>query len=121
MTSSVTKSFQKKSTIQISKRKNRQKAPSNVLSLKPALQKYETVWAHIKGYANWPGIIEKETPKGKYTIHFFGDYTRSDVTRNKIMHLLDGFNHYASSNQPTKLLIKAITEAQMCVLEQNRT
>lgn len=65
---------------------------SSLVSLKPAPIKYEVVWAHVKGFPNWPGIIEEETPKGKYKIHFFGDYSTSDVGKNKIMHLLEGFN-----------------------------
>lgn len=98
---------------------HRKLAPST-LSLRPALQKFEMVWARIRGFPNWPGIIEEETPKGQFRIHFFGDYTRSDVGRNKIMHLLEGFNYYANLKQPTKLLYKAIVEAQMFVMEPNR-
>lgn len=101
-------------------RKNNRKAVSSILSLKPALQQFEMVWAHIKGFSNWPGIIEEETPKGRYRIHFFGDYTRSDVTKNKIMHLLEGFNFYATMKKPTSLLCKAIAEAQLFILDQNR-
>lgn len=79
------------------------------------------VWAHVKGFKNWPGIIEEETPKGKYKIHFFGDYTTSEVGANKIMHLMEGFKNYASMEKPTPLLIKAITEAQMFILDKNVT
>lgn len=104
-----------------SAQKNRKKIASTALSLRPSLQEYEMVWAHIKGFRNWPGIIEDETPKGKYKIHFFGDYTTSEVSKNKIMHLLEGFKDYASIDNPTTTLYKAITEAQMFILEQNRT
>lgn len=55
--------------------KRRNAAPS-FLSLRPALHQYEFVWTKIKGYSNWPGIIQREIPKGKFTIHFFGDYMK---------------------------------------------
>lgn len=93
----------------------------SILCLQPALVKYELVWAHIRGYANWPGIIEKETPKGKYQIHFFGDYSRADVSRAKIMHLMEGFAKFSTMAKPTALLLKPIKEAQYSVFDQNRT
>lgn len=85
---SKTETKNKKST-QILNRRRKSIAPST-LCLKPALIKFELIWAHIKGYSNWPGIIEEETPKGKYRIHFFGDYSTSDISRNKITHLMEG-------------------------------
>lgn len=97
------------------------KVAATALCLKPALRQYEMVWAHIKGFRNWPGIIEHETPKGKYKIHFFGDYSTSEVSKNKIMHLLEGFKDYATAKKPTALLYKAITEAQMFILDNDRT
>lgn len=96
------------------------KIPSTALCLKPALRKFEMVWAHVKGYRNWPGIIEGETPNGQFTIHFFGDFSRSNVSKHKIMHLLEGFKDYANIEKPTALLVRAITEAQMFILDQNR-
>lgn len=107
----------------LSKPKDRRKSKlvSNLLSLKPALQKYEMVWAHIRGFANWPGIIEEETVSGKYRIHFFGDYTKADVTKGKIMHLLEGFNHYTTSQASTIRLTKAIKEAQLFIFDVNRS
>lgn len=93
---------------------------SSIICLKPSLRKYEMIWAHIKGYPNWPGIIEEETPKGKYRIHFFGDYTTSEVTKNKIMHLMEGFNKFTTVVAPTAQLTKAITEARYFVFDQNR-
>lgn len=103
------------------RRKYTKKTVARFISLRPALIKYEMVWAHVKGYANWPGIIEEQTPKGKYRIHFFGDYSTSDVTKNKIMHLLEGFNLYETLEKPNRLLEKALREAQMFVHDSNRT
>lgn len=105
---------------QKTKPKRMKKLPATALCLRPAFQKYEMVWAHVRGYRNWPGIIEEETPKGKYKIHFFGDYSTSDVGKNQIMHLLGGFKDYAVADKPTQLLYKAISEAQLFILEQNR-
>lgn len=97
------------------KRKMKSKRISMVtvaaLALKPALQRYEMIWAHVKGFRNWPGIIENETTKGKYKIHFFGDYSTSDVSKNKIMHLMEGFKDYTNADKPTHLLRKAIEDA----------
>lgn len=81
------KSTESHTLVRKSKRASR-KVPATALCLKPALREYEMVWAHIKGFRNWPGIIEHETPKGMYKIHFFGDYSTSEVSKNKIMHLL---------------------------------
>lgn len=77
------------------------------------------IWAHVRGYPNWPGIIKSETPNGKYVIHFFGDYTRSELTKSKIMHLMEGFNQFATS-KPSIQLKKAINEAKLFVMDQNR-
>lgn len=107
-----------------SKRKQQKQlkiVPATAMMLKPLLQKFEMVWAHVKGFKNWPGIIEEETSNGRYRIHFFGDYSTSTVTKNKIMHVLEGFRNYESVEKPTLLLIKAITEAQMFVLDQSLT
>lgn len=110
-----------KKTVQRNRRqKQTKKIAATALMLKPALQKFEMVWAHIKGFRNWPGIIEGETPKGKYKIHFFGDYTTSEVSKSKIMHLLEGFKDYVVMTKPTPLLVKAITEAQIFVLDKER-
>lgn len=101
-------------------RQSRMTKPS-ILCLKPALAKFELVWAHIRGYPNWPGIIEAETSNGKYTIHFFGDYSKSDVTKGKIMHLMEGFNKFTDLTKPTALLLKAINEAKYFVFDTNRS
>lgn len=93
---------------------------SMLLCLPPSLRPYEMVWAHIKGYPFWPGIIEEETPKGRYKIHFFGDYTSCDVTKNKIMHMMEGFNKFSTVEVRNISLNKAINEAKYFVLEPNR-
>lgn len=36
------------------------------------------------------------------------------------MHLFDGFTRFENNKKPTELLIKAIKEAQIFILEQNR-
>lgn len=93
---------------------------SSLFPLKPALKQYEMVWVHISSFPNWPGIIEEETKMGKYSIHFFGDYTRSVVTKGKIMHLMKGFNHFSTVEKPSALLCKAIKEAQFFILDTDR-
>lgn len=101
-------------------RRRKSTLKTSTLSLKPSLYKYELVWAHVKGYPIWPGIIEDELPNGKYRIHFFGDYSRSDVNKTKIMHLMEGFDHYTAMVEPSTLLLKAMHECKLFVFEQNR-
>lgn len=109
--------------IKVVKRRNgksRRFTPS-ILCLKPALQMLELIWAHVRGYSNWPGVIERETSKGKYKIHFFGDYTTADVSKNKISHVMEGFVKFSEMKKPSELLKKAISETQLCVFDENRT
>lgn len=100
------------------KRKSR-KFISNIVSLNPALRPNELVWARIRGYTNWPGVIERETSSGKYLIHFFGDYTKSEVTKAKITHLMEGFQQFSRMKAPTVLLQKSIRELSVFVREAN--
>lgn len=85
------------------------KNPANTLM--PALLQYEIVWAYIKGFPSWPGVIETCLPNGKYLIHFFGDYTYSSVTRRYIVNYFEGFNIFSSHFGNIKLQ-KAIEEAK---------
>lgn len=91
-----------------------------VLCLQPALRAFEFIWAQVRGYAVWPGIIEEVLPNGKYRVHFFGDYTRCDMTRAKIMHAMEGFSKYATMKKPTGLLIKTVNETKFSILDTNR-
>lgn len=98
---------------------NKRKVVSSVVSLMPSLRQYEIVWAKVRGFCFWPGIIEEETPKGKYKIHFFGDYTTSEVTRNKIIHFLEGFNSYSTDSTINKKLVKAVEECKIFLFDKN--
>lgn len=79
-------------------------------ALMPTLHEYELVWAYIKGYPSWPGVIEEFMPNGKYRIHFFGDYTRAEVPRRCIINYFEGFNQFACNFGNIKLR-KAVEEA----------
>lgn len=114
--SADTKSLQNKRQ----KRKSR-KLILSIISLRPALSKYELVWARLKGFPNWPGVIECETSSGKYLIHFFGDYTHSEVTKAKISHLMEGFETFSKVMKPTALLQKSIRELSFYFNDQNRS
>lgn len=76
------------------------------------------IWGYVRGSSYWPGVIEGETPKGKYNIHFFGDYTNYDLPKSKIMHIMEGFNRMSTERNGN--LNKAILEAKMFVFDQNR-
>lgn len=70
------------------------------------------VWAHVRG---------EETKTGRYRIHFFGDYSTSEVTKGKIMHLLEGFDKFTTMVKPSILLCKAIEEAKYFIFDKVRS
>lgn len=88
--------------------------PKNALM--PILYKNELVWAYIKGYPSWPGVIEEVTANGKFMIHFFGDYSRAQVTRRYIMNFFEGFNQFSSNFGNVKLR-KAVEEAKFFLFD----
>lgn len=94
-------------------RRKMPKIPTNALL--PSLHRFELVWAYLKGFPSWPGVIEEITPKGKYRIHFFGDYTRADVTRRCIINFFEGFNQFTCNFGNIKLK-KAVEEATYFLL-----
>lgn len=94
------------------------KIPKNALA--PTLHKNELVWAYIKGYPFWPGVIEEFLPNGKYLIHFFGDYSRGQVTRRFITNYFEGFNQFSSNFGNIKLK-KAVDEAMFLIFEKHST
>lgn len=96
------------------------KKVQNLLVLLTSLRPFEMVWARIREYVNWPGIIERQTEDGKFLIHFFGDYSVAKVPQTKIMHLMEGFIIYSKASKPSLLLIKAIKEGQMFILDTPR-
>lgn len=102
-------------------RSNNRRKQSMLVSLPPALRQYELVWAKVKGYSLWPGIIEAETPKGRYRIHFFGDYSSCDVSKNKIVHMMEGFNTFLTVDIHNPKLNKAINEAKFFVFNEKWT
>lgn len=88
--------------------------------LMPSLHKYELVWAYIRGFPSWPGVIEDILPNGKFRIHFFGDYSRSDVNRKFITHFFEGFNQF-SHNFGNLKLKKAVEESRIFLFDQHKT
>lgn len=80
--------------------------------LLPSFHIHELVWGYVRGYPSWPGVIECLTPKGKYLVHFFGDYTRAELGRSCITNFFEGFNQY-TSNFGNARLQRAINEARI--------
>lgn len=103
-----------------STRKQRRKIVSSVLTMMPSLQKFEMVWAYVRGSPFWPGIVEGEMADGKYNIHFFGDYTTYKVHKSKIKHFYEGFTDYSKLTKIPKLLQKAVEESKIFIFEKNR-
>lgn len=84
--------------------------PKPVNALMQTFKKYDLVWARVRGFCHWPGVIEDLLQNGKYRIHFFGDYSRADVTRKNIVNYFEGFNDF-SCNFGRVHLQKAVKEA----------
>lgn len=80
----------------------------------PDLSKNAICWVKIRGYKDWPGVLEEEI-NGNYRVHFFGDYTRSVVKKNKITNFYEGFSLFKHTFDNPKLN-KAIKEACICLM-----
>lgn len=89
------------------------KAVPNALMTLPRTN--ELVWAYMKGYPSWPGVVESILPNGKFLIHFFGDYILGQVTRKNITNYFEGFNQFACNFGNIKLQ-KAVEEAKYFLL-----
>lgn len=84
----------------------------------PDLSMYAICWVKIRGFKDWPGVIEGYE-NDCYAIHFFGDYTTSVVRKNKITNFYEGFSIFSHTfNDP--LLKKAIREATICLMREHK-
>lgn len=81
----------------------------------PDVSPYSICWIKIRGYNDWPGVIEREI-NGKYEIHFFGDYSRAIVGKAKITNFFEGFSLFHNTFD-APLLKKAIKEACICLIK----
>lgn len=79
------------------------------LAMPPDLSQYAICWVKIRGYKNWPGVIE-DCKNGLYTIHFFGDYTIAKVHKTKITNFYEGFSLFQHTFD-APALHKAVQEA----------
>lgn len=91
-----------------------------VNALMPTFHVFELVWAYVKGYPTWPCVIERITAKGKFAVHFFGDYTKAEVSRHNITHFMEGFNQFGHDFGNIKLK-KAVEEAKIFLLGGQHT
>lgn len=87
------------------------------LLMPPNLSQFGIVWVKVRGYKDWPGVIEAEV-KGCYRIHFFGDYTTAVVKRNKITNFYEGFGIFKHTFDDPKLR-KAVQEACICMMNES--
>ena len=87
-------------------------------------RKGEVVWAKVRGFPWWPGIIknisvrlgnaEKET---KITVNFVGDNSHAELPSNKIDKFLEKFEEY--SNTRHKGLLNSIAIAKKLYKDEN--
>lgn len=113
------------STVQIvqrtkSKKTSRQIILSNLKSnaLMPPLHEHQLLWGYVRGFSFWPGVLENILPNGKYRIHFFGDYSRADLTRRCILDYFEGFSQFECNFGNIKLK-KAVEEAKYFLFGDN--
>lgn len=83
--------------------------------LMPVVHQNELVWSYVRGNPFWPGVVEHILPNGKFVIHFFGDYSRSSVTRRCFIDYFEGFSQF-SCNFGNLKLRKAVEEAKYFLL-----
>lgn len=98
------------------------RVPAKKLALltPPNLNDFSIVWVKVRGHKDWPGVIENQV-RGRYKIHFFGDYTTFIVTKNKITNFYEGFGLFKHTFEDVKLK-KAVQEACICMMnEANRS
>lgn len=81
----------------------------------PDLSLYAICWIKVRGFKDWPGVIE-EYIGGSYRIHFFGDYKTTTVSKNKITNFYEGFSLFQHTFNDSKLK-KAIQEACICLMK----
>lgn len=89
-------------------------------ALMPSLHQHQLLWSYVRGFPYWPAVLEQILPNGKYKVHFFGDYTRADVTRRCILDYYEGFGQFSCNFGNIKLQ-KAVEEAKYFLFGNNDT
>lgn len=97
------------------------RVPVNKLAMltPPNLDRFSIVWVKVRGYKDWPGVIEEEI-KGRYKIHFFGDYSTIIVTKKTVTNFYEGFGLFKHTFDDLKLK-KAVQEACICMMRKAKT
>lgn len=80
----------------------------------PDLSLFAVCWIKIRGFKDWPGVIETHCSNGKYGIHFFGDNSTAVVHKKQITNFFEGFSLFSKTFDDL-LLKKAIQEAVICL------
>lgn len=83
----------------------------------PDLNLFAISWVKIRGYKDFPAVVEHHYPNGKYGVHFFGDYPTAIVTKKQITNFYEGFSLFNKTFE-NLLLKKAITEAVICLSQK---
>lgn len=86
-----------------------------------AIEQYHIYWVKLRGYSSWPAIVEGQSGAQMFKVHFFGDYTTSVVTRSSfVSSFRDGFVEYEKSKNSNLKLAKAVKEASLVFLSNER-
>lgn len=107
--------IEKKRQSNLLKRTRQKKERKLPLAIPPDLSTFAICWVKVRGFKEWPGVIES-CVSGNYTIHFFGDYTRSTVKIKAITNFYEGFSLFSNTFETPKLR-KAIQEACICLMK----
>ena len=103
-------------------------------------QKGEVVWAKVRGYSWWPGIIKKITLKSvikenkerdnkkkreiKFLVKYIGDNSHSILPKDKLEKFQEKFSLYSKSKKKPLLhsikLAKKLISGEITLLEINR-
>ena len=89
-------------------------------------QKGEVVWAKVRGYAWWPGVIKKITLNSlssdnkerenkkkrelRFVIKFIGDDTHSVLPKDKLGKFQEKFSLYSKSKKKTFIRFNKISK-----------
>lgn len=76
----------------------------------------EVVWAKIRGYPWWPGIVnsvQNDDPEEViFKVSFFGDTTHAFLDETKVAKFEANFTQYEAEGRNSKKLLRSIAEAE---------
>lgn len=77
------------------------------------IKQFQLYWVKLRGFSEWPAVVESSNEKGEFTVHFFGDYTKSSKLNSSrfLYNFKDGIIAFNEKPNPNNKLVKAVKEA----------